>query len=269
MPGTWRYEDCITGSDGESLTINLHRPFAIENKVEFLTLLMVVSFSCTTGRDRGLGETLIAHRRIGAVQDAANPRAILGRKGFLAGYVQDNHREFAPMKFYEGCTALITGASSGLGAEFARQLAPDAHAIVLVARRLERLDGLKSELESAYRGLKVYVYGADLGSEDQRVAFVGWLASQNLKIDFLINNAGLGDQGTFDSSDWNRIKADSRGKYFRSYSPYSPAPPVNGPERSGGDPQCQLGGWFSSPTKYSRLRRQQSVCHEFVGGPGD
>ena len=207
MPGTWRYEDCIPGSDGESLTINLHRPFAIENKVEFLTLLMVVSFSCTTGRDRGLGETLIAHRRIGAVQDAANPRAILGRKGFLAGYVQDNHREFAPMKFYEGCTALITGASSGLGAEFARQLAPDAHAIVLVARRLERLDGLKSELESAYRGLKVYVYGADLGSEDQRVAFVGWLASQNLKIDFLINNAGLGDQGTFDSSDWNRIKA--------------------------------------------------------------
>lgn len=45
MPGTWRYEDCIAGSDGESLTINLHRPFAIDNKVEFLTLLMVVSFS--------------------------------------------------------------------------------------------------------------------------------------------------------------------------------------------------------------------------------
>jgi short-subunit dehydrogenase len=111
------------------------------------------------------------------------------------------------MKFYEGCTALITGASSGLGAEFARQLAPDAHALVLVARRLERLDALKSELEGASANLKVYVYGADLGNEDQRVAFVEWLASQNLKIQFLINNAGLGDQGTFDSSDWNRIKA--------------------------------------------------------------
>jgi short-subunit dehydrogenase len=111
------------------------------------------------------------------------------------------------MKFYEGCTALITGASSGLGAEFARQLAPNAHALVLVARRLERLDGLKSELEGAYQNLTVHVYGADLGSEEQRVAFVAWLASQNLKIDFLINNAGLGDQGTFDSSDWNRIKA--------------------------------------------------------------
>jgi hypothetical protein len=44
MPGTRRYEDCITGGDGESLTINLHRPFAFENKVELLTLLMVVSF---------------------------------------------------------------------------------------------------------------------------------------------------------------------------------------------------------------------------------
>jgi uncharacterized protein len=110
------------------------------------------------------------------------------------------------MKFYEGCTALITGASSGLGVEFARQLAPVAHALVLVARRLERLDGLKSELEGAYGNLTIYVYGADLGSEDQRVAFVEWLASQNLKIDFLINNAGLGDQGTFDSSDWKRIK---------------------------------------------------------------
>ena len=111
------------------------------------------------------------------------------------------------MKFYEGCTALITGASSGLGAEFARQLAPDVHALVLVARRLERLDGLKRELESAHKNLTIYIYGADLGIEDQRVAFVEWLASQNLKVHFLINNAGLGDQGTFDSSDWNRIRA--------------------------------------------------------------
>ena len=96
------------------------------------------------------------------------------------------------MKFYEGCTALITGASSGLGAEFARQLAPDVHALVLVARRLERLDGLKSELESAYKNLTIYVYGADLGSEDQRVAFVEWLASQNLKGPLPHQQRGLG-----------------------------------------------------------------------------
>ena len=110
------------------------------------------------------------------------------------------------MRFYEGCTALITGASSGLGEEFARQLAPYAHALVLVARRLDRLNVLKAELEGAYRSLTVHVYGADLGREDQRVAFVNWLPSQQLTIDFLINNAGLGDRGPFESSDWNRIR---------------------------------------------------------------
>jgi uncharacterized protein len=111
------------------------------------------------------------------------------------------------MKFYEGCTALITGASSGLGAEFARQLAPYAHSLVLVARRLERLDAMKGELESLHQNLTVHVYGADLGSEEQRVALVNWLRTQNLSVDFLINNAGLGDRGPFESSDWNRVKA--------------------------------------------------------------
>jgi uncharacterized protein len=111
------------------------------------------------------------------------------------------------MKFYEGCTALITGASSGLGVEFARQLAPHAHSLVLVARRLERLDALKDELESSHGNLKVHVYGADLASEDQRVALVNWLPSQNVKVHFLINNAGLGDRGPFESSDWNRIRS--------------------------------------------------------------
>jgi uncharacterized protein len=111
------------------------------------------------------------------------------------------------MRFFEGCTALITGASSGLGAEFARQLAPYAHSLVLVARRLERLSEMKNDLESRYKNLSVHVYGADLGNEDQRVALTNWLPTQNLNVDFLINNAGLGDRGAFESSDWSRVKA--------------------------------------------------------------
>ncbi|MGA7879393.1 MAG: SDR family oxidoreductase [Terrimicrobiaceae bacterium] len=110
------------------------------------------------------------------------------------------------MEFYEGCTALITGASSGLGEEFARQLAPHAQSLVLVARRLDRLDALKKELESLYAPLKVHVYGADIGREDQLVAMVNWLPTQGIKVDFLINNAGIGDRGPFESSDWNRIR---------------------------------------------------------------
>ena len=72
--------------------------------------------------------------------------------------------------------------------------------------RLDRLNVLKAELEGAYRSLTVHVYGADLGREDQRVAFVNWLPSQHLTIDFLINNAGLGDRGPFESGDWNRVR---------------------------------------------------------------
>jgi short-subunit dehydrogenase len=53
----------------------------------------------------------------------------------------------------------------------------------------------------------VHVYGADLGREDQRVALVNWLPSQNVKVDFLINNAGLGDRGPFESSDWNKVRS--------------------------------------------------------------
>jgi short-subunit dehydrogenase len=69
------------------------------------------------------------------------------------------------------------------------------------------LDALKEELESLHSNLRVHVYGADLGREDQRVAFVNWLPSQNVKVDFLINNAGLGDRGPFESSDWNKVRS--------------------------------------------------------------
>ncbi len=111
------------------------------------------------------------------------------------------------MKFFEGCTALITGASSGLGAEFARQLAPYARGLVLVARRNDRLEELAGELQALHPELDISVYVADLASEEQRTAFADWLKRERIPVDFLINNAGLGDHGRFDSSDWNRVRA--------------------------------------------------------------
>jgi short-subunit dehydrogenase len=109
------------------------------------------------------------------------------------------------MNFFHGCTALITGASSGLGQEFARQLAPHARSLILVARRLDRLEKLKAEIERP--GLTIHCHTADLGDEVQTEAFLAALAASNERVSLLINNAGLGDHGLFEDSDWSRVKA--------------------------------------------------------------
>jgi short-subunit dehydrogenase len=109
------------------------------------------------------------------------------------------------MNFFHGCTALITGASSGLGEEFARQLAPHASALILVARRLDRLEALKSELERP--GLVIHCHAADLADEVQTEALLASLAASGERVSLLINNAGLGDHGYFEESDWGRVKS--------------------------------------------------------------
>ena len=111
------------------------------------------------------------------------------------------------MKYFEGCTALITGASSGLGAEFARQLGPYAKGLVLVARRNDRLEELAQELRGIHPDLDVRIYCADLGIEEKRAALAHWLKNEKIAVDFLINNAGLGDHGKFEASEWKRVKA--------------------------------------------------------------
>ena len=111
------------------------------------------------------------------------------------------------MKFFHGCTALITGASSGLGVEFARQLAPHAHALVLTARRQDRLEFVKAELSRANPNLSIYCYGLDLADSAALERFIGWLSDQDIRINFLINNAGLGDHSLFQSSEWPKVKA--------------------------------------------------------------
>ena len=107
----------------------------------------------------------------------------------------------------EGCTALITGASSGLGREFARQLAGRAGSIVLVARRRERLESLRDELTAKDPNLDLHARAADLMQRDELKAMCDWLEEQNIAINLLINNAGLGDHGPFLSSDPSRLRA--------------------------------------------------------------
>ena len=104
----------------------------------------------------------------------------------------------------DGCTALITGASAGLGREFARQLAGRASAIVLVARRRDRLEELRTELTADHPSLGVHVRSADLSDAQQVTELWKWIDSEGIAVDLLINNAGLGDRGRFATSQLDR-----------------------------------------------------------------
>jgi short-subunit dehydrogenase len=100
----------------------------------------------------------------------------------------------------DGCSALITGASAGIGREFARQLATRARTLVLVARREQRLNELRDELRKRNTQLDVRIRVVDLCDKSQLDDLIAWLDQTKIDIDFLINNAGLGDHGSFATS---------------------------------------------------------------------
>jgi short-subunit dehydrogenase len=91
---------------------------------------------------------------------------------------------------------LITGASSGFGEEFARQYAQQGDALVLVARRLDRLEALAAPLRQEYR-VEVVVEQVDLSDVPAIVRLQERLRERGIAIDVLINNAGHGLQGPF------------------------------------------------------------------------
>lgn len=94
-------------------------------------------------------------------------------------------------------TALVTGASAGLGAEFCRQLAPRCDVIIAVGRRLERLQELAAELEGR---VEVHCLAADLGSIEGVTRTIECLRQKG-PVDYLVNNAGFGLFGRFAEMD--------------------------------------------------------------------
>jgi len=99
-------------------------------------------------------------------------------------------------------TALITGASNGIGLELAKIHASKGGDLVLVARNKSKLDQLKAELENQYK-VSVYTIGKDLSATESAQEVYDEINEQNIQIDYLINNAGFGGYGMFAETDWN------------------------------------------------------------------
>ena len=99
--------------------------------------------------------------------------------------------------------ALITGASSGLGLEFAKIYAKNGYNLVIVARSEGKLYQLKAELENAYN-IEVIVFAKDLSERDAGHEVFDYCLENNIEVDVLVNNAGVGDFANFIESDWER-----------------------------------------------------------------
>jgi short-subunit dehydrogenase len=100
-------------------------------------------------------------------------------------------------------TCLITGASSGIGADIARLLAKKGHGVTLVARREDRLKELADELSSA-SPIRAEVVAVDLSDEGARDGLAGEIAQRGLSVDVLVNNAGFSTMGPVHKSDPHR-----------------------------------------------------------------
>lgn len=109
----------------------------------------------------------------------------------------------AKREVFSGTTALVTGASSGLGEEFARELARRGANLVLTARSRDKLERLAADL-SRVNGVSVQVIVQDLAEAEGALTLAKELKARGIAIDHLINNAGFGTAGRFEGLDVER-----------------------------------------------------------------
>ncbi len=103
--------------------------------------------------------------------------------------------------------ALVTGASAGLGEEFALQIAPRVGKIVLVARREPLLSQLADRLRAEFPQVTVAIFAVDLNLQSEREELVETLTDRGFLPDLLVNNAGLGDYGEFATANWEKLQS--------------------------------------------------------------
>jgi uncharacterized protein len=102
-------------------------------------------------------------------------------------------------------TALITGATSGIGYELAYIHAKQGGNLVLVARSQDKLLQIKNDLEKNYK-INAYIIAKDLSHKDSANDVNNEIIKNNITVDYLINNAGFGDFGFFNVNDWGKLE---------------------------------------------------------------
>jgi len=102
-------------------------------------------------------------------------------------------------------TALITGSTSGIGYELAYIHARQGGNLVLVARNKDKLEQIKKDLENKYK-IDVYIIDKDLSIKNSAKNVYDEIIDKNITVDYLINNAGFGDYGFFNESDWGKLE---------------------------------------------------------------
>lgn len=105
-----------------------------------------------------------------------------------------------------GKFCLVTGASGGIGKEFAHIFAKNGHALILVARSIDKLEALCTELKNTY-GVEAIPFCADLTSYAEIQRLYDYAKESGWQVDYLINNAGFGDMRAFLEADWLRQQA--------------------------------------------------------------
>ncbi|MEO7092863.1 MAG: SDR family NAD(P)-dependent oxidoreductase [Polyangiales bacterium] len=106
----------------------------------------------------------------------------------------------------DGGVVLVTGASSGIGRELAMLIGPRAKAIVLAARRKDRLLELSRELQARTPHLQVLACAVDVTDQKAVDAMLEEITAAHGPVDVLVNNAGFGDLGVFDLTEWKRTE---------------------------------------------------------------